>query len=671
MSVKASFSAAAAAFAVLMAGAAHAQAPASGDAMARCSAETSAKRFTEAKAACDEAAAGGSADGLTARGRMYSAQEKWDAAIADFGAALDANPRHASALYFRALARMGKKDLNEFKAARVDLETASLMAPTNIEYLLLTGELIRAFGEHDVALTYYDKAIKANPASIPALMGKGHTLNKKGDTAGALKVFDAAVKAAPNDAQPLHWRGHMYQQSGDWARALADFTTAVAISPRSADILSDRGDALRQLKRESDALASYDAAVRADPTYVRGVLSRGRARQRAGDLLGARSDFELAARQKANVDHDLDAVDQALTRAYAAPLISAREALKAADPGGVSCNSNLPTASAYESNLRSAGGDVSTAERKLTESTLVQYRECLSKAQSSGTAATGQLPALRLKMADLLDQQAVKTAELKTACAASPDSKAVCDEFVQLIAEESQKLKSDLKLIEAAALNKGASAAEMAANATRDVDAALGRARTEFQKTAAADFADAVDVASLQRQVGRVNNASVRTLYSACGSIHLYAPNEHQVDQLNQQLNNHRDCLRRLGQETSTVSYDLSSDAWGIERALTEVKTYAGFRCSVRPGAGCVDDAAWTRVANLATPAMRDRAKSLASTAGAVPDQVTAELTRIEDAVSRINKEIKAHNNSVAWSNALQAFADAFNAASQQTYRTY
>lgn len=84
-----------------------------------------------------------------------------------------------------------------------------------------------------------------------------------------------------------------------------------------------------------------------------------------------------------------------------------------------------------------------------------------------------------------------------------------------------------------------------------------------------------------------------------------------------------------------------------------------------------MDDAAWSRVAELATPALKDRAKSLASAAGAVPDQVTAELTRLNDAVNRINREIKSHNNSVAWSNALQAFADAFNAASQQTYRSY
>lgn len=424
------FSVAVATSVLLIAGEARAQA--AQDDAAACSAETTAKRFDAAKLACDKAAAAGSAEGLTARGRLYAAQNKWKEAIADYGAALDVNARYAPALYFRALARLGLKTVDEYKIARVDLETATLLDPKNVEYLLLTGELVRAFGEYDTAVGYYDKALAAQPTSVPALMGKGHTLSRKGDTAGALKVYDAAVKIAPGDAQPLHWRGHMYQKSADWARALADFTAAVAISPRSADILSDRGDALRALKRDSEALASYDAAVKADPTYVRGVTSRANARFVLKDLLGARTDYDLAARQNASVASARARVNDAVVQTYGAPLVSAREALKAADPGGVSCNSSLPDVSDYRSGLREAQGDVAAAERSVTQSSFAAYRECLGKAQTSGAAATTQLPALRIKMADLFDAQAVKTAELKSACVAAPDAKAACDEFLKL-----------------------------------------------------------------------------------------------------------------------------------------------------------------------------------------------------------------------------------------------
>lgn len=90
-----------------------------------------------------------------------------------------------------------------------------------------------------------------------------------------------------------------------------------------------------------------------------------------------------------------------------------------------------------------------------------------------------------------------------------------------------------MKLVETAALTKGSSATEMSAAAQATVAASVAKARSEFAATAGKEFAQAVDLQRLQRSVNTVKSANVRTLYSACGTIHLYAPSSNQVDRLN------------------------------------------------------------------------------------------------------------------------------------------
>lgn len=645
--------------------AAGAQATASEGPAAACASHTNAKRFDEAKAACDQAVAQapGSADALLARAQMYFGQQKYDLAIADLDAALEANPRFDSALFLRGVARQRTK---EHQAALVDFETALLVAPKNVEYLIATGDLTRALGQHDKAVGYFDRAIAVNPASVPALMGRGHALRGKRDYQAALKSFDAAVRAAPQETQPLHWRGHTYSALQNYAKAEADYAAALAISPRSADILSDRGDALTQLGREADALASYSKAVETDPSYVRGVRSRAVARFKAGDYLGARVDIEMAHRQQpmASTEAELKVIDAALTRLYQGPLETARAALRDADPGGVSCDSELVSAWDYADALRDAGGDLAAAEAAATRKSLADYRACLGEERTAGAGATEQLPALRLKIAELLAGQTKQTAALEARCAQVPEAKATCDGLRRGIAEGASKLKSDQKLIEAAALAKGGSVAQMEAAAPQRVAASVAAARAEFAAKASSSYADAFDRAGLEQHVRLVRSGSVRTIYSTCGSIHLSAPrSDSELSAVNQQLSNHRDCLSTLGRQSSTASYEFTDAYMDLAEAIETNAMYKGFRCSVRPGASCVDDAAWTRIANLATPALRDQAQAYAKAAGQVPDQVDAELTRINDAVDRINAETKRHNTWVGVNDALNAFANAFNAA--------
>ncbi|MCP3169266.1 tetratricopeptide repeat protein [Myxococcus sp. QH3KD-4-1] len=643
-----------------------AQADAARSALAQCRAQTNTRRFAEAQRACDRAVAQqpASAEALRARAELHFVQERYDLAISDLDAALEATPELDGAIFLRGMAHKHK---GEDAKALLDVETALLLSPGNAEYLNSAGALARSLRQHEKALGFFDRALALKADSVPALMGRGFTLREKGDAAGALEAFDAAVKAAPQETQPLHWRGHLLASLKNTEKALVDFEAALAISPRSADILCDRGDLLLGLNRHDEALAAYDKAIATDPAFTRAIRSRAVSRFKADDFLGARIDLELAHKQNPdpNTAKYLEVLDTALALGYRGPLEEARDTLREASPGGIGCASELASVWTYERGLRDAAGNVDAAEQKLMRDGLGSYRKCLAESRAEGAGAVDGLPALRLKLVELLKAQAVKTEELKTRCAARPEAKETCASLLKDIADASQKVRADQKLLESATLALGGDVARLEADAPGRVAAAIEAARAGFAARAAASYDEEIDRGALARHSALVRKGSVNTIYSTCGSIRLSAPRtELQLDAMNQQLSNHRKCLQGLGKESSSAGSDFADAHEVLDDAIEQNAVFKAFRCSVRPGPGCVKDEAWSSVQGLATPELRSRALTLSAMAGKVPDEVDAELTRINDAVKRLNSEIESHNTWADVSAAVSAFTDAFNAAS-------
>ncbi|UDF02788.1 lipopolysaccharide assembly protein LapB [Asticcacaulis sp. AND118] len=637
-----------------------------------CIHETHAGRFTEAKTACDAAvaaAAASPAKALQARAELAFAQRRYDDALTDLDVAIDADPRLTSALLLRGKVHEGKKS---YQLALLDYETAIAMAPDNIDYLQAAASLSQSLRELDKGLGFADRILKINAKSVPALMTKGHLLRLKSDSKGSFAAFDAAVRAAPGDAQALHWRGHLNQRLGNMEAALADFTAALAIAPRSADILSDLGDTNRELKRPAEALAAYDRAVAADPTYARGLSSRGTQRFQQGDPLGARVDFENHGKLQPSdsLKDTLAIIDRSLDQTYRKPQMDARELLKAADPGGVACDSKLPGEWDYHSAVMGEG--IAAGEASLRKTALTDYRACLNDARSGGAAIVTDIPQMRVKLIDLAQAQPQYTAQLQARCAQLPEARETCDNLIKRIGEDAAALKSDQKRIEAAALSQAGDVSVLEAAAPDKVEAAIVAERARFAAKARSTYAEYIDLNRLTQQASLVNTTHFRSLYDACGEIRLYAPqDDDDMDRLNGRLNDYQDCLAQLSRDSSNVGWKLYDAHRVLDEAVNYNAIFAALRCSVSASNGCIDDAQWKQVQTVATPAVRDRALSLSQAYGKVPDQTSAEQTRINDAVDRLNAEIKRHNTAVGISDALNTFANAFNAATAAQNNIY
>jgi tetratricopeptide (TPR) repeat protein len=84
----------------------------------------------------------------------------------------------------------------------------------------------------------------------------------------------------------------------DFAGAVALLDQALALDAKRADALVLRGRARLALGRGQQAMADFDQALALEPNNFEALLARGAREARGGDLVKARQDLELAARQK-------------------------------------------------------------------------------------------------------------------------------------------------------------------------------------------------------------------------------------------------------------------------------------------------------------------------------------------------------------------------------------
>ncbi|HEY1797203.1 MAG TPA: tetratricopeptide repeat protein [Stellaceae bacterium] len=134
-----------------------------------------------------------------ARANVYNKLARYDDAIADENAAIEANPGLERAYYNRGWARMKK-------------------------------------GEQDAAIADFTRAIAIKP-DFSIFNNRAWAQHLKGDDAGGLADAEEAVKLAPKNPFCLGTRGVIYEKLGRRDDAMADYRAALAIDPKDAEAI--------------------------------------------------------------------------------------------------------------------------------------------------------------------------------------------------------------------------------------------------------------------------------------------------------------------------------------------------------------------------------------------------------------------------------------------------
>ena len=236
----------------------------------------------------DKAAAPTTADAFSRRGAVLSANNKLEAALADFDKAVSMAPGDASYLRLRASARLAN---HQPLLAAADIDKAIALEPADPEARLMRAGF--RLGAHDPAGAHEDMiaADKALPPSSDRRLPLGSILNIVDDYEAALRNFEAWLKAHPEDVnRPSGLNGRCWTRAllnRELDRALDDCNTAIRLRPADASYLDSR--ALVRLRRGelAKALGDYDAAIRLSPKTAWSIYARSMVRKRMGDISGA------------------------------------------------------------------------------------------------------------------------------------------------------------------------------------------------------------------------------------------------------------------------------------------------------------------------------------------------------------------------------------------------
>ncbi len=137
---------------------------------------------------------------------------------------------------------------------------------------------------------------RAYGAEMPKPSDLGFAALSKGDWAMAVTQFDKAVRAEPGNAHRYYDRSQAYSLKGDFDLAIADLTEAIRLAPNYALAYRNRGAFYLAKGDYNRAIADCDQAIRRGLKDWRTYNNRGFAYLRNGNVASAIADLNEAIR---------------------------------------------------------------------------------------------------------------------------------------------------------------------------------------------------------------------------------------------------------------------------------------------------------------------------------------------------------------------------------------
>lgn len=627
----------------------------SADCLARLEADDAAGAVTACTAAVE--ADPEDARSWAIRGLAYLSTDRKAEGATDLDRALGIDPRLPLALLTRANLRTREGDTD---GARADLRAILGVDKRHYDALVTLADLERKAGNEEEALDLLERAAKAQPDSTYPWIVSADIVAKQ-DRKRAIKFLDKAVKADKSDATPYVFRGRVYGAEGKWKDAAADYRKASGLAPDNEVITAEWVGSLKKLERPTEALAVLDEALqrKSEP----GLLAeRMELRRQLGDAIGAQADYLAVKKAVPKGLRDDHPATRAIDEKYA-PDLSTLETRLATELGVPERACTVDGRLRWMSALMEGKGDVSAAEQSLGRALAGEYVACQERRLPPPTERFAEV---RQSIATVTGAVTRLGAQLISDCAAYPDMAEVCAQRRDALAQRAAKLMPDLRTREEAASRRRLEVAAAKNQANELVGTAVRKARDAFAASAAKEYGPYADASLLRDAVDMVKAHPAPSISQRCtdpGVVSIHA-SDSAVETSNERSNRFFNCLKALRAELDDRQGAIDMAADHLRDARTATDAVRGYRCSVKPGNGCVPDALWQSVNAIATPAAVAQARSTATAYARLLDtDISTAHNRHNDAIAQRNAQLEQYEAGIRRQNALDTFADAFGQA--------
>jgi protein O-GlcNAc transferase len=204
------------------------------------------------------------AEVLHSLGVLQAQRQNLDQALVWMGRAADAAPGHVTARLNRGnlLRALGRREeaLSSYNDA-LGIESGHL------DTLINRAALLMELGRREAALLDYELVLKMTPDHLETLLRHGGLLLALDRPAEAVSSYERALTIKPDFVEALNSRGIAQARLGRRAEALESYDRAVNVAPGNAETFNNRGALLADMGRYEEALASYDRAIAIKPEF--------------------------------------------------------------------------------------------------------------------------------------------------------------------------------------------------------------------------------------------------------------------------------------------------------------------------------------------------------------------------------------------------------------------
>lgn len=215
-------------------------------------------------------------DGLLKLGELYYFVKQYENAFAKINQALKINENLAKGYYLKGSIY---KEVGDTGKAISSLETAIEQDNKNYGAFLDLG-LIYAAKRSELALEYYNNALRLNPTSSEALYAKAKWFQDIGQFKEATAGYEQILKNDPKHVFSMYNLGAIeFGVNKNAQKAIDYFTNAINTDPKYAEAYFARGACYQELKDRDNASADYNMCLQLKPNYepaVEGLNSLGK-----------------------------------------------------------------------------------------------------------------------------------------------------------------------------------------------------------------------------------------------------------------------------------------------------------------------------------------------------------------------------------------------------------
>lgn len=202
-----------------------------------------------------------SVENYTARGRIYLMQNDLAAAKMDIDSAFALDPTNGEVLNVRGDVYYR---LNSTRVARDSWLAVAEMNPNDIDSRSRLAELFLAVRDYLKALKYVNEVLNLNSRQAEALFLKGYIYLELSDTANAVRFVEQAIDARPDYFEAFDLLGVISAVRND-NRAIDYYTRAAEIQPGNSMVYYKLGLFFQERAEWNSAIESYYKAVEVDP----------------------------------------------------------------------------------------------------------------------------------------------------------------------------------------------------------------------------------------------------------------------------------------------------------------------------------------------------------------------------------------------------------------------